>query len=236
MLLYALIAVGVVFTVCILLQIVYIRVSISKFQSQDYYKQALVNNDLDLTGMDRVNGMNIYSLQVIQDLSMMLNTTSVQQYLSDQAVLPDMTLPIMYAGSLHSASFKPSSFSFLVLKKTASSEKLVEDITNNKVNYLTFSGLTCPVLASLRISEAVMKYFTSEISSPDVKERLDVCKIIVCIQPPTYNELIPAGYAPDPNARFNIISFTGSTLSQSVEELTMRIKETTITHALGYRI
>ena len=234
MLIPILIAVAVILFVLVVMQIIYIRVTISKYTDNDYYKQALETSDPDAATKDRINGMNLYSLQFIPSVISSLNRDSIQQYVHENAPLPKLSLPILYSGAIHSMTYYPKAFSFIVLQRTAAAEKLHTDILTGAVTYLTFAGITCPVTASDKLQDAIKSYAST--NDLDLKSALVDKIVIIAVHPPKYDELIPGGYTYDTEATYDLISFTGSTLTDSLQDLISRISNTTITHALGYRI
>ena len=229
------IAISTVLFVLVVMQIVYIRVTISKYADNDYYKQALeLSPDPDAATKDRINGMNLYSLQFNPSLTSNLNRDSIQAYVLEHAPLPKLSLPILYSGATHSMTYSPKAFSFIVFQKTAASEKLLADVLTGAVTYLTFAGLTCPVTASQKLQDAIATYAMN--NDPDLKASLLNKVVLIAVQPPKYDELIPGGYTYDSEAKYDLISFTGSSLTTSLQQLTTSISNTTITHVLGYRV
>lgn len=177
----------VVLIVAVVLQIVYIRVELSKYALKDHSKQAIANsrvNDL----IDRQNNFNMYAIQVDMYLCTMLNNGDFLDNVKALVPLPEIPISLRIFENPVNKSITPDDFYLLALRRSQSTRELFASIENKKVNFLNIAGFTFHV----DIMNNLYDYIKS--SYPNLTESFDNCVVIFLGFTPTYENMLPSEY------------------------------------------
>jgi hypothetical protein len=209
-------------------------VSLSKYESKDYSKQALANTYVIDNVRDRMNSINIFSLQPNFPLYSRLNTPVVHGHVMSGISLPNIYTSVRMSGKWVNVAYQPKTFYLVPWQKTDSSLKLYESIIENRVNYILFNGSAFPVYI---LNELTQVLDGIEVLT-NVRKEIGDSVILFIPEFPTYSEVfgeerVPPGIMK--SNRLYPVTFMGN-FSPASDLVKNSLELNKVLHVVGYRV
>lgn len=233
---YYIVAVLVVAVVMLLFQIIYIRVHLSKYSKDDYYKQLIVKNEFQSNGQSCSN-LGVYAVTVVTNLVQIINQGVLLGLASSSIQLPAFVYSIPTSSGFQSIEYTNRDIVLLPLTKSPGSSRLVNDILGQRVDYITWASNVFRASVSMDYKDRMQEFMLSN-GYDELFESLDGITIIVLTKIPSLATLKDADYtfgeSIDNNTPATIIySIIGS--SQNTLDL-VALSERPVIHMIGYKI
>jgi hypothetical protein len=228
----------IIMVVGVILQLVYIRVELSKYALMDHSKQAMANTRAhDI--YDRQNNFNLFAVQVDLYMTTVVNNGDLIHTMQKDLTIPELPISIRIFDNPINMSITPENIYFLALKKSESSIELFTAVLNQKINFMIIAGRVYNVSIMPGLQEFLMKYDTDE----NFHSKLLDCVILYIPFPLTYEKMLPTEYKGYVSGGQLITSFFGQTTemlynpkNENKPPIQRDIESNQILHIVGYRV
>lgn len=134
---WGLIVVIVIALCAITLQIIQIRTTLSKYESDDYYKRTMVNNKEVIASFDTFP-LKVYELRIDNTVMTKLNGQTFVNILTSNMMYTTNNYTVLIGGKPYTTSYRETSPIFLPILRNIATEQLINDILNGNINYITW--------------------------------------------------------------------------------------------------
>jgi len=235
---YIFFIVALAFAVLVVLtfQVVFVRIQLSKYDQDDYYKQLLVKNEY-VNNVESCSNFGVYAVTVETSLIQIINHGDLLNKAVASVQLPLYVYTIPTKNGFQSIEYVNYDVIFLPLTKSPGTARLVNDILKQRVDYVTWSSNLFRISVCSDYKDKMQEYLLSN-GYGDTYKAMENMSIIVLTKIPSLDSLKEADYqfgeSIDSSTPATIIhSFIGT--SQSSIDFGS-FSDAAMLHLVGYKV
>lgn len=223
-----------IFVILVILQILYIRTTMLKFENNEEYKKSLVRTANEIS-LDRRFVMEFYSIHPNIPVTTALNT-GIITYLSNTLIVPEMYVPTLFKGNVVTTPFTPKDYFLLALQTTSSSLKLQHDVMSNKVKYILIGSKVYSVCCPETLQNSIVSYINQNPTDNLTTQTINTNVLLLLVPMPYYKDVLPElGEFSD--WRVQVISFMGATTGDFEDFTALLTYDVNAAfHVIGYKV
>ena len=233
---YYFLAVVLALVVIVIIQVIYVRVQLSKYSKDDYYKQLMVKNEYVTTQNQVCSNFSVYAWQIDTVLAKLMNENAIRLGFTTQMDLPKYFYTIPTSGSFKTIEYTSSDLYFVPLVTSSiATTRFINDCISQNVDYVSWHAGLFRVQAMQDFKDKMSTYLSSK-SLDSITSMLDKCTVIVLARVPSLASLKEIDYALsqelDENAPDSVIhSFVGDSRGEfDASSLANSL------HVIGYKV